>query len=70
MDQLQSAAYYSPELDRQGQAQLTDTRKPQLTLQHLNRLKKMRAARNLENLVRRDILDLLYGAPEEAPPGM
>lgn len=68
-DQL-DARYYSPENDAYGQAQLDDTRRPRLTLMHLNKLKKMRAARNIENLIRRDTLDLLYGASDEAPPGM
>jgi hypothetical protein len=68
-DQL-DASYYSPEDDNYGKAELDDTRRPRLTLKHLNRLKKMRAARNIENLVRRDTLQLLYGVPEEAAPGM
>lgn len=68
-DQL-DAAYYSPEDDQYGQAQLDDTRRPRLTLAHLNKLKKMRAARNIENLIRRDTLDMLYGAADEAAPGM
>lgn len=65
------AGYVDPARNNYDQRQLSDTRKPELTLSHLNRLKKMRAARNLENLVRRDVLELLYGVPsEEAPPGM
>ena len=65
------AAYYDPAQDEFTQAKISDTRKPELTLFHLNKLKKMRAARNLENLVRRDVLDLLYGTPAEgASPGM
>ena len=59
------ATYYTPEDDRYSQLQLDDTRRPRITLAHLNKLKKMRAARQLENLVRRDVLGLLYGAPEE-----
>jgi hypothetical protein len=63
--------YYDPAQDEYTTQQLADTRKPVITLVHLNKLKKMRAARNLENLVRRDVLELLYGVPsEEAPPGM
>lgn len=64
------AAYYSPENDTYGQAQLDDTRKPRITLRHLNKLKKMRAARDIENLVRRDTLKLLYGTSADQPPGM
>lgn len=65
------AQLQDPAQDEFTAQQLQDTRKPAITLLHLNKLKKMRAARNLENLVRRDVLELLYGAPsEEAPPGM
>jgi len=64
------AQYYSPENDQYTQQQLRDTRKPKITLQHLNKLKKMRAARQLENLVRRDVLELLYGAPGEEGGGV
>lgn len=65
------AQLQDPAQDEFTVQRLQDTRKPAITLLHLNKLKKMRAARNLENLVRRDVLELLYGAPsEEAPPGM
>jgi hypothetical protein len=66
------ATYYTPEDDKYSQAQLSDTRRPRLTLAHLNKLKKMRAARQLENLVRNDTLQLMYGTPEQglAPPGL
>ena len=58
--------------DKLGQFQLSDTRKPKLTLKHLNKLKKMRAAQDLENHIRMDTLEIIYGAPEEAgmPGGM
>ncbi len=72
LDNIQDeAGYVDPARNNYDQRQLSDTRKPEITLGHLNRLKKMRAARNLENLVRRDVLELLYGVPEEgAAPGM
>lgn len=56
--------------DRYSQAKIEDTRKPRLTLLHLNKLKKMRAAQELENHMRIDTLEVIYGAPaEEAGPG-
>ena len=64
------ATYYTPEDDKYSQLQLDDTRRPRITLAHLNKLKKMRAARQLENLVRRDVLELIYGAPAEEAGGM
>lgn len=57
--------------DEFSQARLKDTRKPRLTLMHLNKLKKMRAAQDLENHMRTDTLEIIYGAPaEEAGPGL
>lgn len=47
-----------------------DSRKPTITLMSLNKLKKMRAAKDLENLMRADFLEIIYGsASEEAQPG-
>jgi hypothetical protein len=64
------ATYYDPANDQYAIQHIDDTRKPRLTLIHLNRLKKMRAARQLENLVRRDTLDLLYGGGAEEAGGV
>jgi len=48
-----------------------DSRKPTITLLSLNKLKKMRAAKDLENLMRGDFLEIIYGAngEQEAPGG-
>lgn len=61
--------YYDPSQDHYGQAQPRDTRKPRLTLKHLNKLKKMRAAQDLENHMRMDTLEIIYGAPEAEAGG-
>ena len=64
------AEYYDAGNDRFGQAQISDTRKPRLTLRNLNKLKKMRAAQDLENAMRTDTLDIIYGTPaEDSAPG-
>ena len=55
--------------DVQQQAHFHDTRKPRMTLKNLNRLKKMRAAQDLENHMRMDTLEIIYGAPEEGAGG-
>lgn len=68
-----SESFYDPANDKYTQHQLSDTRRPVLTLRHLNKLKQMRNAKQLENLVRRDVLNMLYGTPEEGaggPPGI
>jgi hypothetical protein len=68
-------AVYDPAQDQTGVRTPADTRKPRLTLRHLNRLKKIRALRKLENLKREDLLGIMYSAPDEgagglgAPPG-
>jgi hypothetical protein len=57
--------YYSPENDRYSQATVSDERKPKITLMHLNKLKKMRAAKDLEDLVHADNLEIQYAPPAE-----
>jgi hypothetical protein len=47
-----------------------DPRRPKITIAHLNQMKRMRSAKKLENLVRRDLLGLLYGAPSAEGGGM
>jgi hypothetical protein len=46
--------------DRLMQRQTTDSRKPTITLTVLNKLKKMRAAKDLEELMRGDFLEIIY----------
>jgi hypothetical protein len=60
-----STGYYDPAADKLNKRELSDTRKPVLTLRHLNRLKKMRALRTLENMKREDLLAIMYGAPAD-----
>jgi hypothetical protein len=52
------------------QRRTSDSRKPTITLKELNKLKKMRAAKDLEELMRGDFLEIIYGAAgEEAAAG-
>lgn len=46
-----------------------DSRKPTITLFSLNKLKKMRAAKDLENLMRGDFLEIIYGSTGEEQAG-
>lgn len=62
--------YYDAANDKLNQAKPDDNRKPRLTLRNLNKLKKMRAAQELENAMREDTLEIIYGAPAEEPGGM
>ncbi len=68
-DDLQTG-YYDPAEDKVNKRELNDTRKPVLTLKHLNKLKKMRALRMLEKLKREDLLAIMYGATADEGGGM
>jgi hypothetical protein len=62
-------AIYDPAEDEVGVRTPSDTRKRRLTLKDLNRLKKIRALRKLEDLKREDLLGIMYSDPA-ADPGM
>jgi len=69
LDQLDyETAIYDPSQDEVSRRVPNDTRKPVLTLRHLNRLKRLRALDKLEGLKREDLLGVMYAPPEE--PGM
>lgn len=42
-----------------------DTRKPTLTLRHLNKMKKFKAMREIDNMRRSESMTLMYGAPAD-----
>lgn len=67
--QAYQTAYYDPNEDEANAVHMNDTRKPKLTLKHLNRLKRLRALRKLENLKRQDLLVVMYAAPDENAGG-
>jgi hypothetical protein len=58
-----------PASDSYTKQELGDTRKPKLTLRALNKLKKIRAAKRLEQLERFGTLEIMYGtsSAEETP---
>ena len=60
--------YYSPEDDKFTQQHLMSDRQTRITLTHLNKLKKMRAAKDLEDLVHADYLEMQYAPPAEGAP--
>lgn len=61
--------FVDPNADMIQQRKMYDSRKPKITLASLHKLKKMRAAKDLENLMRGDFLEIIYGAPEEEAGG-
>lgn len=62
--------FYSPEHDMLSKAQLDDTRRPRLTLLHLQKLRKARDAEKYESAQHIQFLPDMYGAAEESPTGM
>ena len=64
-----NSAYYDSEGDDYNVRRTSDVRKPKLTLKHINRLKKMRAAQELERIKKSDLLQTMYGAPDEDAGG-
>jgi hypothetical protein len=61
-DDLQTG-FYDPAEDKLTARNLSDTRRPQVTLRKINKLKKMRALKKLEDLKRQDLLQIMYGGP-------
>lgn len=57
--------YRDPNRDTIVQRDPHDSRKPKITLAHLNRLKKMRAAKDLQELMRGDFMEIIYGSVSE-----
>ncbi len=64
-----SSAYYDPNADEAHVKTINDTRKPKLTLKHLNRLKRIRALRKIEDLKRAGLLSVMYAIPDEGGMG-
>lgn len=57
--------YYEPELDDYGKAELNDTRRPRLTLRHLNKLRKVRELRRMEQANHKEFVKAMYGSSGE-----
>ena len=59
--------YYDPADDELGKAKMDDTRRPRLTMLHLQKLRKSRDAEKYETAQHLNFLPDMYGqAPEEA----
>ncbi len=61
--------YYDPSQDEFTKRKMGDTRRPRVTLRKVNKMKKMRALKKMENLKRKDLLGVIYAAPDEAAGG-
>ena len=58
--------FYDPKKDILGRRNLDDTRKPEITLKMLNRLKKIRATRRRALLKRLEVAKVMYADPNQA----
>lgn len=63
------AEYAGLKNDNFDKAEISKTRQTKFTLRHLNKLKKMRSAQDLERMMRMDTLEVIYGASEEEAAG-
>ena len=59
--------FYSPESDQSIKFKKSDTRKQRLTLEQINKLRKLRELKKAENSSHKQCVRVMYGAqPEEA----
>jgi len=56
---------YNQGTDDEDTLHLGDTRKPKLTLKHLNKLRKMKELRRFEKMQQSEFHQIMYGIPEE-----
>lgn len=62
--------HYDPEDDQFNRTEMSDTRRPRLTLRHINKLKKLRATKDLENAKKEGLLGIMYGLDANADDDM
>lgn len=58
-------AHYNIDNDKSTKASLSDTRKERITLASLNKLKSIRAIKELEKLKRNDLKRIMYQASDD-----
>jgi len=62
--------FYDPADDRLGQYKLDDTRRPRLTMVHLQKLRKARDAEMYDKLQHLEFLPDMYGASAQPDGGL
>ena len=63
------AENYWPEDDKHNQHEYDDTRRPKLTLRHLNKLRKIQELKKLEGEAHAEFVKTMYGTPPEDAGG-
>lgn len=61
--------YYDPADDEAGQAKMDDTRRPRLTIHHLQKLRKSRDIEKYEKAQHVDFLPSMYGQTAQPEGG-
>ncbi len=62
--------FYNPEDDVLGQAKMDDTRRPRLTMHHLQKLRKARDAERYDREKQLAFLPDMYGSAPQAESGL
>ena len=62
--------FYDPADDTLGQAKLDDTRRPRLTLHHLQKLRRSRDSEKYEKIQHLNFLPDMYSTAEEPEGGL
>lgn len=62
--------FYDPADDKLGQAKMDDTRRPRLTLHHLQKLRKSRDAEKYEKAQHLDFLPDMYAQAPDPDSGL
>ena len=57
--------YYDASDDKYSKVNIDDTRRPRLTLEHLNKLRKMREINAVEQAERQKFFKTIYAKPSE-----
>lgn len=61
--------FYDPSDDELGKAHMDDTRRPRLTMVHLQKLRKARDAERYEKAQQLEFLPTMYGVTAQADSG-
>ena len=62
--------FYNPEDDKLQRREMSDTRKPKLTLEILNKMRKIRELKRIEEIEHQKFIQVMYKEPEEDSGGL
>ena len=62
--------FYNPENDEFASRQMDDTRKPMVTLEQLNKLRKVREIKRAEEIEHNKFVRVMYAVPQQSDTGI